>query len=210
MNASRITWLAPLVLVLGAGCGDSPVGQAGDDDAAEQAVVANASLRGDNGGSGHIDILDECDSSDPAWAPTGGCSLRGGKVTFAEFGALVPSNLSLSTVGHPAWTNDPTYLEVRAGKSVKVTNRGGRLHTLTPVAAYGGGRVPLNIGLTPAPECLLAPGAVDRFAVPPGQHITIKDTDLRPGINRLQCCIHPWMRELIRVTGRGHDHGDRG
>ena len=126
-------------------------------------------------------------------------------MTNAEFNALLRSPLSLSTVGHPAWRNQPSYLDIESGKTVKVTNAGGRLHTLTEVAQFGGGRVPpLNVGLIPAPECLVTPSTTD---VPPGA--TMRIDGLAAGIHRFQCCIHPWMRELIAVSAKehgGHDH----
>ena len=108
-----------------------------------------------------VAIRDDCDPNDPAWAPTGGCLLRRGDVTFAEFNTELSSPLSLSVIGHQAWRNDPPYLEIRRGESVRVRNRGGRTHTFTEVANFGGGRVPnpaLNKGLSPAPEC---PGSID-------------------------------------------------
>jgi plastocyanin len=75
---------------------------------------------------------------------------------------------------------------------VKVTNRGGRVHTFTEVAEFGGGRVPpLNQGLVPAPECATATN------VPPGTSQEV--TGLGPGNHRFQCCIHPWMRALVKV-----------
>ncbi|MGQ0642031.1 MAG: hypothetical protein ACT4P6_14870 [Gemmatimonadaceae bacterium] len=55
-------------------------------------------------------------------------------------------------------------------------NRGGRFHTFTPVAQFGGGRVPvpvLNQGLTMAPECALAPGAVDPWGLTPGAKLEV-------------------------------------
>ena len=160
---------------------------------------ASLSLSGsDRDGAHQILIVDDCDSRDPGWAPTGGCLLKGGRVTLAEFNALVRSPLSLSTVGHPAWRNDPSYLDVGLDKSIKVTNVGGRLHTLTEVANFGGGRVPpLNVGLTPAPECLV-PSTTE---VRPGESMRIEN--LAVGIHRFQCCIHPWMRELIAVSAKG-------
>ena len=171
-----------------------------------QAVAANQSAvtsQGDDHRSfGHaqIDIYDDCDPNDPAWNATGGCTLDGGHVTEAEFQALLTSPLSLSVVGHPAWRNEPSYLLVKQGKTVKVENEGGRLHTFTNVAQFGGGRVPpLNAGLTMAPECALAPGAVDPNAVPPEGDLEI--TGLTPGNHLYQCCIHPWMRALIKVLG---------
>ena len=147
----------------------------------------------DQHGSRHISILDDCDPNDAAWAPTGGCALRGGAVTNAEFGAFLTSPLSASVVGHPAWRNEPSYLRVRSGETVVVSNLGGRLHTFTPVASYGGGRVPpLNIGLTVAPEC-----ASTAHDVPPGDRIEVNN--LSAGNHRYQCCIHPWMRALVKV-----------
>jgi len=146
-----------------------------------------------------IRVLDNCDPTDPGWAPTGGCVLEGGNVTVAEFNTLLVSPLSLATVGHPAWRNDPSYLTIEVGDSVRARNEGGRGHTFTEVANFGGGRVPpLNRGLTPAPECALAPGAVDPTALAPGA--TLKVTGLAIGLHRFQCCIHPWMRAAIRVT----------
>jgi hypothetical protein len=63
-------------------------------------------------------------------------------VSLAEFNTALSSPLSLSVIGHQAWRNDPPYLEIKAGKSVKVRNRGGRTHTFTEVANFGAGRVP--------------------------------------------------------------------
>ena len=150
--------------------------------------------RGDDNDDRQIAMRDDCDPNDPAWAPTGGCLLRHGDVSFAEFGTELSSPLSLSVIGHQAWRNDPPYLEIKAGKSVKVRNRGGRTHTFTEVANFGGGKVPnpaLNKGLSPAPEC---PASID---VPAGGRT--ETARLAAGNHRFQCCIHPWMRALIKA-----------
>jgi plastocyanin len=145
-----------------------------------------------------IAMRDDCDPDDPAWTPTGGCTLRGGDVDLAEFNGELVSPLSLSTIGHQAWRNDPSYLKIETGESVRVSNRGGRVHTFTEVANFGGGRVPpLNVGLAPAPECATA------VNVPPGQRIELKQ--LAPGNHRFQCCIHPWMRALVKVQTEQED-----
>ena len=138
-------------------------------------------------------IRDDCDPDDPGWTPTGGCALQRGDVPLAEFNEEVSSPLSASVVGHQAWRNDPPYLQVQAEQGVRVTNRGGRVHTFTEVAEFGGGRVPpLNQGLVPAPECStatnVAPGASQEIA------------GLGPGNHRFQCCIHPWMRAVVKVA----------
>ena len=145
-----------------------------------------------------VAILDDCDPTDPTWAPTGGCTLEEGDVNRAEFNALLLSPLSLSTVGHPAWRFGPSYLKIEPNETVKVKNDGGRGHTFTQVAAFGGGQVPpLNQGLRPAPECAAA------AILPPGASFEV--TGLSVGNHRFQCCIHPWMRALVKVKPEDED-----
>jgi plastocyanin len=153
-----------------------------------------------DGNDNNVLVMDDCLASDPAWIPTGGCALKPhqGDVTRAEFDLLLRSPLTIppngALIGHPAWRNEPAHLTVHEGKAVRVTNRGGRTHTYTEVADFGGGFVPsLNIGLIPAPEC--DPAAV--IFLPPGA--TIKLEGLAPGLHKFECCIHPWMRGTIRV-----------
>lgn len=209
MTMIRTGCTALLALSIAA-CSDDPVSRqpALDSRAGATETASLSRGGGEREGGRQILILDDCDPRDPGWAPTGGCLLRRGRVTFAEFNALLTSPLSASTVGHPAWRNQPSYLDIESGKTVRVTNAGGRLHTLTKVANFGGGRVPpLNQGLTPAPECLIPPGAADPFAVAPGASMRL--ANLSVGIHRFQCCIHPWMRELIAVSAKNHG-GERG
>lgn len=137
-------------------------------------------------------MRDDCDPNDPAWAPTGGCARQNGQVTFAEFAGELDSPLAAAVIGHQAWRNDPSYLEIEGNQSLIARNRGGRVHTFTEVANFGGGRVPiLNEGLVPAPECFAA------VNVPPNHQVSMGP--LAPGNHRFQCCIHPWMRALIKV-----------
>jgi hypothetical protein len=203
MTTLRTGCTALLALAVAA-CSDDPVSRQPTATAGSQPQLA--SLAGGDGSEERgrqILILDDCDPSDPGWAPTGGCLLRQGRVTLAEFNALVNSPLSLSVVGHPAWRNEPSYLDVEEGKAVRVMNAGGRLHTFTEVANFGGGRVPpLSRGLTIAPECVPVPNTPDPFAMPPGTSRRIEG--LSVGLHRFQCCIHPWMRELIAVSATGH------
>lgn len=200
-----------LLLGIAAACSD-PVTNPAQNQASvlSEAVLADRSeererRRGSDDETG-IEVYDDCDPNDPGWAPTGGCTLTGGKVSLEEFNLLLASPLSLSVVGHPAWRNEPSYLRVGSGETVPVENEGGRFHTFTRVARFGGGRVPpLNQGLTMAPECALAPGAVDPNGLAPGA--TLNAAGLKLGINRYMCCIHPWMRALIKVGAtRSHDH----
>jgi hypothetical protein len=177
------------------------------------ALVA-ASASADDRGKGNDDkvriaVRDDCDSTDPGWAPTGGCTLKGGAVNFAEFGLLLFSPLSAgSPVGHPAWRMDPTYFRVDLSSTLKVTNEGGRGHTFTEVANFGGGMIPtLNGTLTPAPEC--AANVVGPTLLDPGAKLEVHSLAL--GNHKFQCCIHPWMRMLVKVEAENpedhhHDH----
>lgn len=157
-----------------------------------------------------VTMRDDCDPDDPLWIPTDGCTLKDGDVTNAEFFAEsgpMSGPLAASVIGHQAWRNDPSYLKVREGETVKVRNRGGRIHTFTEVTDFGGGRIPpLNKGLAPAPECVLPTAtSVD---MPPGAKAEV--SGLSAGNHRFQCCIHPWMRALIKVKPDtdGEDNDD--
>jgi hypothetical protein len=188
-----------LVVGLTTACSD-PVAESFD---AELELAADAAARpsapGIGAGNQFISVLDDCDPTDPGWAPTGGCTLKSGAVQLAEFNLLLTSPLSSAAVGHPAWRHDPSFVTLAPRKQVRVQNDGGRFHTFTHVAEFGGGRVPpLNQGLTPAPECALAPGAPDPTGLAPGARLEV--ANLSPGIHRYMCCIHPWMRAVIEVT----------
>ena len=160
------------------------------------------SKKPDNRGHGTIELVDDCDPNDPSWAPTGGC-LTDGDVTLAEFNTFLRSPLYDNSapgepprpflVGHPSWRNEPSHIVIDAGDEIEVKNAGGRPHTFTAVAQFGGGMVPpLNVGTQPAPECATA------VRLAPGDEATM--TASGDGIQRFQCCIHPWMRATVRVV----------
>ena len=163
-------------------------------------VAATPAGQADDNSGKNIVMRDDCDPTDPAWNAVGGCALKRGDVTLAEFAGENDSPLALSVIGHQAWRNDPPYLEIKDGTAVRVKNAGGRVHTFTEVAAFGGGIAPnpaLNEGLTTAPEC---PDSLD---IAPGDAARLND--LPVGNHRFMCCFHPWMRALIKVKPRGHD-----
>jgi hypothetical protein len=166
-----------------------------------------------------IAMKDDCDPSDENWAPTGGCLLKKGDVTQAEFGMFLRSPLynnapagsppALFLVGHPSWRNEPSHIVVEKGERIEVKNEGGRAHTFTPVEQFGGGRVPpLLVGTQPAAECA-APGEgeTDRYEVAPGGRLKLRATT--EGIQRFQCCFHPWMRATVRVVPDDDGHHQR-
>src|SRR5215470_6110300 len=103
-----------------------------------------------------VALVDNCD---PNTFPNGLCVVlpRPGDTTFAEFLALLFSPLIDSGrvfVGHPAWRFEPSYLSIRAGQTVRVTNSGGEGHTFTEVTNYGAG----SIAMLNGPDTMLAPG----------------------------------------------------
>jgi hypothetical protein len=153
-------------------------------------------------GDRNIAMRDDCDPNDETWAEVGGCERKAGNVSRAEFFAAAGSPLSSAVVGHPAWRNSPSYLVMKEGGTVRVRNAGGRGHTFTEVKAFGGGTVPpLTQGLTTAPECPLAIG------IAPGE--SVKLSGLGVGDHLFQCCLHPWMRAMIKVvpaSGGAHHH----
>jgi hypothetical protein len=150
-------------------------------------------------------MMDNCADNDPAYAPFGGCpegapfpgsKSYGGNVTVAEFFDLLTSPLAPGgVIGHPSWRNEPSYISIREGQTVHVSNGGGRAHTFTEVEEFGGGFVTLlNETMSIAPEC--ANPAVLTFVPYKGSQAI---SGLDPGLHRFQCCIHPWMRAAVRV-----------
>lgn len=200
MTRIRRRWAVLVVLGVAVACdGSAEGGEPVAPSARGAGAQADGSRDGDDARDGpgqrEIAIRDDCDPRDPGWAPTGGCTLRRGDVTVAEFDEELDSPLAAAVVGHQAWRNDPPYLETETGRRIRVRNEGGRAHTFTRVAEFGGGRVPpLNEGLTPAPECATA------ATIAPGGRA--EASGLIVGVNRFQCCIHPWMRALITVEPR--------
>lgn len=149
--------------------------------------------------TGKIELYDNCDPADPAWETVGGCAVsrEKGNVTLAEFNMYLTSPLAvMQLVGHPSWRIEPSYLTMPTA-FVDVANVGGRLHTFTEVQNFGGGRLPpLNQGQSIAPECNLDPAAADPTALIPRQS---RRVSLGNGTHKFQCCIHPWMRSVVRV-----------
>jgi plastocyanin len=166
-----------------------------------------------NRGVVRIALEDDCDTNDTAWDGADGsegCGIKGGTVTRAEFNLFsvltpgpppgVPGTpLAAAVIGHPSWRNDPGYLTIGAGERLRVRNEGGRGHTFTEVDSFGGGFVPpLRFGLTPAPKCLAIAADPTQILAPGGK---TEVSGLAPGLHQFQCCIHSWMRTLVKVEG---------
>lgn len=189
----------PAILLLAlAACSDQPLPTGAITPGAEAAL----DRRGAQGtvreqGRYQVALLDNCDAV--TWVGFGGCAIQG-TVTRPAFLA------SVAAIGHhPDWRNEPAALHAKWNAKLLVTNAGGRNHTFTRVAAFGGGYVPVLNRLadtrTIAPEC-----AVPRPAeiIEPGTSVEVR-TDhqgrvVGDHVERYQCCIHPWMRTTVLVS----------
>jgi plastocyanin len=100
-----------------------------------------------------------------------------------------------------AWHNSPPHVNVDAGDSLTVENRGGETHTFTAVSQFGGGGIVdvLNLILfgTPNPPLFFDPNNVT--VVPAGGEETIGPSALTPGTHLFICAIHPWMEDTVVV-----------
>jgi hypothetical protein len=143
-----------------------------------------------------ITLSDGCDPDTfnlqpPNGAGPGTC-LRPGGVRFQSFLDEVRDHHSVG-----AWHMSPGQATIQLGDVLEALNQGGEVHTFTEVDHFGGGFFqPLNdlggFG-QPISECvqnptLLHPG--DKFH---------EITD-QVGVEKYQCCIHPWMRAVIQIV----------
>ena len=144
-----------------------------------------------------VTLMDACDpetfnAPPPAGAGPGTCERQGG----VRFGNFLDELGQHHSVG--AWHMAPGQVTIKLGDELSAFNHGGETHTFTEVDEFGGGFVqPLNVlggfGAT-IPECdptkvqLLKPG--DSF------HETTDEV----GVEKYQCCIHPWMRAEVRIV----------
>lgn len=106
-------------------------------------------------------------------------------------------------------------VDLNPGDQTTIQNLGGETHTFTRVENFGGGfKARLN-GLTgnpdPAPECaqVLPDGTLaPQPESDTNQFVEAGNTEAGPtagsaalplGESRWECCIHPWMRMVVKV-----------
>lgn len=143
-----------------------------------------------------VSMRDECDPATFNAALGAGTCTRNGSMTFAQF------NTELGATQHvAAWQFVPSALTIHVGDVITAMNDGGEEHTFTEVEQFGGGIVPsLNQASgnpTEAPECAQLE-ADDHVAAGATYHT---DPAASVGTELYQCCIHPWMRAVVSVTG---------
>ena len=146
--------------------------------------------------NGTVGMYDQCDSASFNAVLGAGACTTAGSVTLTAFNAELTATQTVA-----AWHYDPTALAMTIGGTITATNFGGEVHTFTAVNAFGGGIVPaLNSASgnpIEAPECQNLTAADN---VSPGASTTTP-AQTTVGVHRYQCCIHPWMRETVTVTG---------
>ena len=169
------------------------------------AVIAVLSLSGGVGavqGDKKIRLLDDCEPTTFNAVLGEGTCIGNGHTTFAEFIEELEETQDVHK-----WRNQPSQMHLNVGRTTLIENRGGEVHTFTPVAAFGGGFVPELNGISgnpvPAPECLnfgtitfIPAGGVEEGP-------TAGSSEMPVGISRFQCCIHPWMRTVVEVAVPG-------
>jgi plastocyanin len=147
-----------------------------------------------------VTLMDACDPETfnapvPVGAGPGTCVRQGG-VRFSNF---LDELARKHSVG--AWHMAPGQVTIKLGDVLSAFNNGGEVHTFTEVDEFGGGFVqPLNdiLGLAEIPECAQAQasGAV----LKPGESSHEVENDA--GVEKYQCCIHPWMRAEVRIVAK--------
>ena len=152
------------------------------------------------GAGGHgqrtIDMFDACEPDSFNAAVGAGTCVRNGGVVFDKFLELLRRHQSVG-----AWHFTPPQASLGVGDVLIAVNNGGETHTFTEVEEFGGGIIPLLNELsgqtTVAPECSrLLPADF----IPAGGMSS--ETEEEEGVEKYQCCIHPWMRAEVRIGKR--------
>jgi len=171
-----------------------PVGPSTVDTAQSAVAAAPAQPAAASAAQHTVTMFDACDPETFNAALGDGACTRSGGVRFADFLALLAKHQSIG-----GWHFAPPNVTMRVGQMLIATNRGGETHTFTEVDEFGGGIVDeLNqiTGLTSvAPECTHL--AASDFIAPGGSSSERED---EAGVEKYQCCIHPWMRAQVRIT----------
>jgi plastocyanin len=143
-----------------------------------------------------VNMQDACDPDTFNAVLGPGTCVRNGGVKFDDF---ISQLTRLARVG--AWHFAPPQVNARVGQEFLAINRGGEVHTFTEVEEFGGGIVPMlnELAKTPvvAPECK---SLDDDDFVAPGA--TYTDEIEEEGVEKYQCCIHPWMRLEARISDK--------
>ena len=193
-TCSFVALIAAAGVIVGCENRPQPVSPSTIDNApaAQSAGPAQLAVKGP---SQHVvTLFDACDPETFNAALGDGACTRSGGVRFDTFLEQLGRHHSIG-----AWHFAPAQVTMKVGELLVATNRGGETHTFTEVDEFGGGFVDqLNqlTGLTEvAPECAALAG---RGMIAPGASSSEQEEDA--GVEKYQCCIHPWMRAEVRIA----------
>jgi len=191
---------ASLTTAFVVGCNDSSKSPAGPSAIASLGTGATALDSGPATTLGTVgrtqtvvDMRDACDPETFNAVLGAGACVRNGGVTFENFLELLSRHHSVG-----AWNFTPRQAHIGVGDVLTALNKGGETHTFTEVEEFGGGIVAdLNqrMGLTTvAPEC----NPLTLTFIPAGG--SSSETEDEEGVEKYQCCIHPWMRTELHIS----------
>lgn len=197
-SCSFVALIAAAAVIVGCGNNSTQPTSPSTLNSAPSEVVAGPDQLAVKGTAQHVvSLFDACDpeTSNAALGP--GTCTRSGGVRFDTFLEQLGQHHSIG-----AWHFAPANVTMKVGELLVATNRGGEEHTFTEVDEYGGGVVQvLNelTGLTEvAPECAALGTTGGRIA--PGASSSEKTDEA--GVEKYQCCIHPWMRTEVRIAAK--------
>jgi len=193
---SFVTLFAAAGVIVGCENRSQPVSPSTLENAAAARAAGPAQLAVKGPSQHVVTLFDACDPETFNAALGAGACTRSGGVRFDTFLEQLGRHHSIG-----AWHFAPSNVTMKVGELLVATNRGGEVHTFTEVEEFGGGFVDqLNqlTGLTEvAPECAALAGG-GRIA--PGASSSEEEDEA--GVEKYQCCIHPWMRTEVRIAAK--------
>jgi plastocyanin len=197
MRSCFVAVCAAIAIAVGCVSRESTFSPSASDQGQTISAASPAQLAAKTEKGKTVTMMDACDPETfNAPPPDGigpGTCVRQGGVRFANFLDQLGQHHSVGS-----WHFAPGQVLVKLGDVLSAVNHGGEAHTFTEVEEFGGGFVePLNDlgGFGPrVPEC--NPLAVQVLNPGESSHETTDEV----GVEKYQCCIHPWMRAEVRVV----------
>lgn len=164
--------------------------------AALAATVISSGAEAAGGRVRVVDMRDRCDPETFAFVPGGCTDHPGGETTFEEFVEELHATGSVD-----GWRFNPDETTIRTSEWIQALNRGGEVHTFTPVPYFGPGCVPeVNelMGFDPAePPVVDCETEFEPELIAQGQKGAA--ISLTKGTHKFMCLIHPWMTTVVKV-----------
>ena len=176
--------------------GSLPASPSVTDDGRSISAAAPGQLAAKTDQGKTVDLKDACDPqtfNDPQTGIGPGTCQRNGGVRFQTF--LDQLSLHHSVGG---WHMAPEEVILQVGQVLSAFNHGGETHTFTEVEDFGGGIVPLLNTLGDFGPTITECSSPTLEMLAPGESSHEEEEDA--GVEKYQCCIHPWMRTIVRIV----------